>query len=125
VIYCAPAFADRVLAIDPLRELSITMKKMIRSYPDELDRLSVQNKKPYSKSLFESAARKFGFTRAFRVLDECLLSGDECAERHRSFDNVPLVKLSASGDKNRKRSLDNVPLFVLAASGGRNVGDVH
>jgi hypothetical protein len=57
VIYCAPAFADRVLVIDPLRELSMTMKKMIRSYPDELGRLFVQNKEPYSESLFEGAVR--------------------------------------------------------------------
>jgi hypothetical protein len=111
VIYCAPAFADRVLVIDPLRELSITMKQMIRSYPDELGRLFVQNKEPYSESLFEGAVRKFGFARALHLLDECLPSDDECAESQSSFDSVPLVKLEASGDKNRKRSLDNVPLF--------------
>jgi hypothetical protein len=119
VIYCAPAIADRILAIDPLRELSMTVKKMIRSYPAEIGRLFVQNNEPYSESLFESAVRKFGFARALRLLDECLPSDNECAESQSSFDSVPLVKLEASGGKKRKRSFNNMP----ATSGG-NVGDV-
>jgi outer membrane protein assembly factor BamB len=119
VIYCAPSDANYVLAIDPLRELSMTMKKMIRSYPDEIGRLFVQNNEPYSESLFESAVRKFGFARALRLLDECLPSDNEWAESQSSFDSVPLFVQSASGGKKRKRSSDNVP----ATSGG-NVGDV-
>jgi hypothetical protein len=126
VIYCAPALANRVLVIDPLRELSVTMKQKMIFNPDELGRLFVQNNESYSESLFESAVRKFGFARALRLLDECLPSDDEWAERHRSFGSVPLVKLVALGGRKRKRSFDSVPLFVLAASGGRNggVGDV-
>jgi hypothetical protein len=61
VIYCAPLCATQVLAIDPLRELSMTMKEMMRLYPDEIGRLFVQNNENNSESLFESAVRKFGF----------------------------------------------------------------
>jgi hypothetical protein len=125
VIYCAPFFSNRVLAIDPLRELSMTMKKKMILYPDELGRLFVQNNESYSESLFGSAVRKFGFARALCLLDECLPSEDEVTEHQCSSDSVPLFVLdAASGEMKRKRSSDSVPLFVLAASGGRNVGDV-
>jgi outer membrane protein assembly factor BamB len=125
VIYCAPSCASQVLAIDPLRELSMTMNEMMMLYPDELGRLFVPNNETYSESLYESAVRKFGFARALRLLDECLPSDDEWAERHSTFDGLELVKReAASGDRKRKRSSDCVPLFVLAASDGSNVGDV-
>jgi hypothetical protein len=124
VIYCAPLDANRVFAIDPLRELSINMKQRMIFYPDELGRLFLQNNESYSESLFESAVRKFGLARALRLLDECLPSDDEWAERHRSVDSVSLDKSEASGGRKRKRSYKSVPLFVLAASGCWNVGDV-
>ena len=119
VIYYAPFLCNQVLAIDPLRELSVTMKQMFRSYPNELGRLFLQNNESYRESLFESAVRKFGFERALCLLDECLPTDDEWAERQSSFDSVPLVKLEASGGKKRKRSSDNLPAVSV-----ENVGDV-
>jgi hypothetical protein len=65
--------------------------------------LFVQNKKSYSESLFDSAVRKFGFTRALRLLDECLPSEDEVTEHQCSSDSVPLFVLdAASGDISAK-----------------------
>ena len=97
VIYFAPGSAGRVLAIDPFRELSVTVKDNMRLYPKELGRLFVQTGETYRESLFDSAVRKFGHDRAFGLLDECLPSDDEWGD---------------------KMALDGIPLFMLAASSG-------
>jgi hypothetical protein len=105
VIYYAPLSDSRVLAIDPFRELSATIKDNMRLYPQELGRLFVETGESYRESLFDSAVRKFGHDRAFGLLDECLpLGGDECGD---------------------KMVLDGIPLFMLAASssvGNEGVG---
>jgi hypothetical protein len=100
VIYYAPFRAFRVLAIDPFRDLSVTIKDNIRLYPQELGRLFVQTGESYRESLFDSAVRKFGHDKAVGLLDECLPSDDELGDEMAS---------------------DGIPLFILAAS--RDVGD--
>ena len=41
VIYCAPSFASRILAIDSFREFSVTIKDSMRLHPQELGRLFI------------------------------------------------------------------------------------
>jgi hypothetical protein len=71
VIYCAPFHASRVLAIDPFRLLSVTIKNDYMSfYPQELGRSFVHTGESYRESLFHIVVRKFGHDRAYGLLDE-------------------------------------------------------
>jgi len=120
VIYFVPYQANQVLAIDPLKELSMTMKKYLRRYPEKLGRLFRQSGKSYSESLFESAVRKFGYARALSILDECLPSDEEWAER-RVLDCVPLFVLVASTGGTNDAGICDVPLDVIYHLVRRNV----
>jgi hypothetical protein len=67
----APFHASRVLAIDPFRQLSVTIKNDYMSlYPQELGRSFVHTGESCRESLFDSVVRKFGHDRAYGLLDE-------------------------------------------------------
>jgi hypothetical protein len=107
VIYCIPWYASQVLTIDPLREISNTMNRNMRSHPKKLGYIFVQQG-PVDQydveSVFDSVVRKFGYYTAFRLLDTCLPSNEE---------------LTGSG------TLLEFPLFVLAAASDNDgTGDV-
>ncbi len=107
VIYCVPFEADQVLAIDPLRELSATMKKNARLNPEELGRLFVQESDELGgESLFKSAVRKFGNDITLKLLDECLLAHDDRA----AAENGNPCHLDHSNSSE--------PRFIVAASSG-------
>jgi hypothetical protein len=111
VIYCIPYYATQVLAIDPFKELAISMQNSIQNYPHELGRLFVAkdgcNETFYesetfyeiygSETFYESAVRKFGIEKVFEFLfEECLPSDLEWADSFRSGDSLQLFMVAAS-----------------------------
>ena len=84
---------NQVLAIDPFKELAMTMQSNIHIYPEELGRLFAKD--GCNETFYDSAVRKFGIDKVFKFLvEECLPSDKEWSD-------------SLSG---------NLPLFMVAAS---------
>jgi hypothetical protein len=78
VIYCIPACSTQILAIDPFKELAMTMQNNIQKYPQELGRLFEKDGR--NETFFGSAVRKFGIEKVFKFLvEECLPSDKEWA----------------------------------------------
>jgi hypothetical protein len=71
VIYCLPSGGvKQILAIDPFKELSMTLKNNFRLYPQELGRLFVKDEK-CDETFYDSAVRKFGIEKVFQLIEEC------------------------------------------------------
>ena len=92
-IYCIPYCSSRVLAIDPFKELAMTMQNNMHNYPEELGRLFAKDGR--NETFYGSAVRKFGIEKVFKFLvEECLPSDKEWAN---TFSNaLPLFMVAAS-----------------------------
>jgi hypothetical protein len=95
VIYCLPSGGvKQILAIDPFKELSMTLKNNFRLYPQELGRLFVKDEK-CDETFYDSAVRKFGIEKVFQLIEECCLPTDEeWADTHSHA--LPLFMVAAS-----------------------------
>ena len=96
VIYCIPSSATtQILAIDPFKELSMTMQNNIIKYPQELGWLFAKKDDGCNETFYGSAVRKFGIEKVFKfVVEECLPSDKEWVDTHRG--NLPLFMVAAS-----------------------------
>jgi hypothetical protein len=93
-IYCIPSNAKQILAINPFKELSMTMQNSIHTYPQELGRLFAKD--GCNETFFGSAVRKFGIEKVFEFLvEECLPSDKEWANTC-SGNSLPLFMIAAS-----------------------------
>jgi hypothetical protein len=94
VIYCIPSGATQILAIDPFKELAISMQNSIQNYPHELGRLFVKD--GCNETFYGSAVRKFGIEKVFKFLfEECLPSDLDWADSF-SGNSLPLFMVAAS-----------------------------
>jgi hypothetical protein len=94
VIYCIPSHSTRVLAIDPFKELTMTMQNSIQQYPQELGRLFLKDE-GCDETFYNSAVRKFGIEKVFKFLVEEYLPSDKEWADTRS-ENLPLFMIAAS-----------------------------
>jgi hypothetical protein len=93
-IYCIPSGANKILAIDPFKELVMTLQNNIYNYPEELGRLFAKDGR--NETFYGSAVRKFGMEKVFKVLvEECLPSDKKWADTFTSG-NLPLFMVAAS-----------------------------
>ncbi|GAH08437.1 unnamed protein product, partial [marine sediment metagenome] len=69
-IYCIPFATNQVLAIDPFKELSMTLQNNFRQHPQELGSLFAKDRK-CDKTFYDSAVRKFGGEKVFALIEEC------------------------------------------------------
>ena len=114
VIYCLPSGATQILAIDPFKELAMTMQNNIHQYPEELGRLFAKDGRN-NETVYDSAVRKFGMEKVFEFLvEECLPSDKEWADTF-SGNSLPLFMAAAS--------CDNVAVSVIYHLLRRNVHD--
>jgi hypothetical protein len=96
VIYCIPYRSTQVLAIDPFKELAMTMQNNIIKYPKELGQLFAKENDGCSETFYGSAVRKFGIEKVFKfVVEECLPSDKEWADKF-SANSLPLFMVAAS-----------------------------
>ena len=113
IIYCVPWCASQVLKIDPFREISNIMKSSMRFHPKKLGYIFVLQRRPVDQydveSVFDSVVRKFGYDRAFSLLDSCLLSNEELSESGTPLE-FPLFVLAAASDID---GTGDVPLCVI------------
>jgi hypothetical protein len=111
-IYCFPSCAKQILAIDPFKELAMSMQHNINKYSQELGRLFVKDGR--NETFYGSAVRKFGIEEVFKFLfEECLPSDEEWAD---SFSNaLPLFMVAAS--------FENCTVSVIYHLLRRNVHD--
>jgi hypothetical protein len=113
VMYCIPVSANQVLAINPFKELTMTMQNNILKYPEELGRLFAKD--GCNETFYGSTVRKFGIEKVFEFLvEECLPSDKEWADT-RSGGNLPLFMVAAS--------CENSPVSVIYHLLRRNVHD--
>jgi hypothetical protein len=95
-IYCIPYNATQILTIDPFKEMSMTLQNNFRQHPQELGRLFVKDEE-CDETFYNSAARKFGIEKVFKVLvEECLPSDKEWADIISGSSNLPLFMVAAS-----------------------------
>jgi len=83
VIYCIPRCANRVLvAIDPLREFSVTTKTNMEEHPEELGFLFRTNDADTAsnQTYFDCAVTKFGIQKVLEIMEEHMPPANEvCA----------------------------------------------
>jgi hypothetical protein len=116
VIYCIPYRSTQILAIDPFKEMSMTLQNNFRQHPQELGRLFVKDE-GCDETFYNSAVRKFGIEKVFKFLvEECLPSDGEWAVTRSGSSNLPLFMAAASC----KNSAVSVIYHLLR----RNVHDV-
>ena len=96
VIYCIPSSATtQILAIDPFKELAMTMQNNIIKYPKDLGWLFAKKDDGCNETFYGSAVRKFGIEKVFKFLvEECLPSDKERADTRSG--NLPLFMIAAS-----------------------------
>ena len=70
VIYCFPHRSTHVLAIDPFKEMLMTLKNNFKKHPQELGRLFVKDEEECNETFYCSAVRKFGIEKVFKFLIE-------------------------------------------------------
>jgi hypothetical protein len=95
VIYCIQYCSTQVLAIDPFKELAMTMQNNIHQYPEELGRLFLAKDGGCKETFYDSAVRKFGIEKVFKFLVEEYLPSDKEWADTRSG-NLPLFMIAAS-----------------------------
>jgi len=93
VIYCIPCSATQVLAIDPLKELSMTLQNNFRKHPQELGRLFLKDEE-CNETFYDSAVRKFGIDEVFELIEECLPTDEEWVDAHSNA--LPQFMVAAS-----------------------------
>ena len=95
VIYCIPHDSTQIVAIDPFKELSMTLQNNFRQHPQELGRLFVKDDEEYDETFYDSAVRKFGIEKVFELIEECVPLDDvEWADTHSNA--LPLFMVAAS-----------------------------
>jgi hypothetical protein len=94
-IYCIPSSSSRVLAIDPFKELSVTLQTNMPLYPQELGRLFLKDEEQCDETFFEISLRKFGGDKVFTLIEECLPLDAEWAGAH-NHGNLPPFMVAAS-----------------------------
>jgi hypothetical protein len=88
-IYCLSVSSKQILAIDPFKELAMSMHNNFKKHPQELGRLFVKDEE-CNETFYNGAVRKFGIEKVFK----CLPSDGEWAD---SFSgNLPLFMIAAS-----------------------------
>jgi hypothetical protein len=88
-IYCLSVSFKQILAIDPFKELAMSMQNNFKKHPQELGRLFVKDEE-CNETFYNGAVRKFGIEKVFK----CLPSDGEWAD---SFSgNFPLFMIAAS-----------------------------
>jgi hypothetical protein len=115
-IYCITCSyrSTKVLAIDPFKEISMTLKNNFRQHPQELGRLFVKDEE-CDETFYGSALRKFGIEKVLKFLvEECLPSDKEWADTRSG--NLPLFMIAAS--------CENSAVSVIYHLLRRNVHDV-
>jgi hypothetical protein len=95
VIYCVPYSSTQVLAIDPFKEMKMTLKSNFRQHPQELGHLFVKDKE-CNETFYDSAVRKFGIEKVFQLIDACLPKEAECGWSGAHSNTVPLFMVAAS-----------------------------
>jgi hypothetical protein len=93
VIYCIPSHATQVLAIDPFKELSMTLQNNLRQHPEELGRLFAKDEE-CDETFYDSAVRKFGIEKVFQLIEECVPLDEEWDDTHSNA--LPLFMVAAS-----------------------------
>jgi hypothetical protein len=94
VIYCIPHRATQVLAIDPFKEMKMTLHNIFKEHPQELGHLFVKDEE-CNETFYNSAVRKFGLEKLFELFDECLPKEAECwSDTHSN--TLPLFMVAAS-----------------------------
>ena len=95
-IYCIPLSSSQVLAIDPFKELSMTLQTNMKLHPQELGHLFVKDdEEQCDETFFESSLRKFGGDKVFELIEECLPLDAEWAGAH-NHGNLPPFMVAAS-----------------------------
>ena len=94
VIYCVPYCSTQVLAIDPLKEFSMTLQNNFRQHPQELGRLFVKDEECCDEIFFERSLRKFGGDKVFELVEECAPLDEEWSDTHSNA--LPLFMVAAS-----------------------------
>jgi hypothetical protein len=95
-IYCIPYYSTQILVIDPFKEMSMTLQNNFRQHPQELGHLFVKDEE-CNETFYNSAVRKFGIEKVFKVLvEECLPSDGEWADSFSGSSNLPLFMVAAS-----------------------------
>ena len=79
VIYCIPASANQVLAIDPLGEFSVATKTNMEEHPEELGFLfrTNANNTASNRTDFDAAIAKFGIQKVLAIMQEHVPSSNE------------------------------------------------
>jgi hypothetical protein len=96
IIYCIPHYSTQILVIDPFKEMSMTLQNNFRQHPQELGHLFVKDEE-CNETFYNSAVRKFGIEKVFKVLvEECLPSDGEWADSFSGSSNLPLFMVAAS-----------------------------
>jgi hypothetical protein len=93
VIYCIPYYFIQVLAIEPFKEMSITLQNNFMQYPQELGRLFVKDEE-CNETLYDSAVRKFGIEKVFQLIEDCAPLDEEWADTRSG--NLPLFMVAPS-----------------------------
>jgi hypothetical protein len=94
VIYCIACGATQILAIDPFKELAMTIQNNIQKYPEELGRLFAKD--GCNETFYGSAVRKFGMEKVFKFLVEECLPSDKGWADNLSGNSLPLFMVAAS-----------------------------
>jgi hypothetical protein len=115
-IYCIPYHSTQILTIDPFKEMSMTLQNNFRQHPQELGRVFVKDEE-CDGTFYNSAVRKFGIEKVFKVLvEECLPSDEEWTVTRSGSSNLPLFMAAAS--------CENSAVSVIYHLLRRNVHDV-
>ena len=80
IIYCLPCNANRILAIDPLKEYVLSLKNNMEQFPEKLGCIFQPSDDIPDETNFDRAVTKFGLNKVLEVLDECMPLVDQaCA----------------------------------------------
>jgi hypothetical protein len=89
-IYCLSVSSKQILAIDPFKELAMSMHNNFKKHPQELGCLFVKDEEWCNETFYNGAVRKFGIEKVFK----CLPSDGEWADNFSG--NLPLFMIAAS-----------------------------
>ena len=78
IIYYTPYCANRILAIDLLKDYMLSLK--VNIFPEQLGCIFQPSDDIPDETNFDRAVSKFGLNKVLEVLDECIPPGDQaCA----------------------------------------------
>jgi hypothetical protein len=99
MVLAVPLSSSQVLAIDPFKELSMTLQTNMILHPQELGHLFVKDDEERNETLFESSLRKFGGEKVFTLIEECLpLDAEWAGAQHNG--NLPPFMVAAPSCEN-------------------------